>query len=141
MTLKLLRSLAALPVSRFVPPLVLSLALPACPKDEPPPPLPAPATVVAPPPAPAMTIEPEPTATTSASTTPSSGPRVAAPSMKRCCDALAQNSKSAPPPNSTFLLQAAQACSAAVAAGSAAPAVLGAVRAALGSAPMPLGCQ
>jgi hypothetical protein len=61
--------------------------------------------------------------------------------MKKCCDALAQNSKSAPPPNSTFLLQASQACNAAVAAGSAAPAVLGAVRAALGSAPLPAGCQ
>jgi hypothetical protein len=120
--------------------LVPLLALSACPKDEPPPPLPTPPTAAAaPPPAPVPTLEPEPTP--SASTTPPKGSGVAGPSMKKCCDALAQNSKSAPAPNSVFLLQASQACSAAVAAGSAAPAVLGAVRAALGSAPLPAGCQ
>jgi hypothetical protein len=127
-------------VTRFLI-LVPALALTACPKDEPPPPLPAPPpAAAAPAPAPIPTIEPEPAPSASTSATPK-GTGHAGPSMKKCCEALAQNSKSAPPPNSVFLLQASQACSAAVAAGSAAPAVLGAVRAALGSAPLPGGCQ
>jgi hypothetical protein len=66
---------------------------------------------------------------------------VAGPSLKRCCDALAQNSKSAPPPNNTLMLQASQACNVAVAAGAASPQVMAAVRAAMGGAALPPGCQ
>src|SRR5688572_19086845 len=80
------------------------LSLSGCPKDEPPPPLPAaPATTTPPPPAPIPTFDPEPTPSASTSATPGQGKPV--PSLKRCCDALAQNSKSAPPPNNTLMLQ------------------------------------
>jgi hypothetical protein len=120
--------------------LVTLLSLTGCPKDEPPPPLPAPPATTAPPaPAPIPTPDPEPTASAVPSATQGKG--VPGPSLKRCCDALAQNSKSAPPPNNTLMLQASQACSAAVAAGTAAPGVMGVVRGIMGGAPLPAGCQ
>jgi hypothetical protein len=118
-----------------------ALSLSACRKDEPPPPLPAAPPAAPPAPAPAPTLEPEPPPSTSASAEPSNKGARPGSSLKRCCDALAQNSKSAPPPNNTLMLQASQVCNAAVAAGSAAPAVLAAVRGALGAAPLPSGCQ
>ncbi len=112
-----------------------------CKKDEPPPPLPAapPAasTVAAPP---TLELAPEPTPVESAEPK-KTGTGVAGPSLKKCCDALAQNAKSAPPPNDTLMLQASQACNIAVAAGQGTPAVMAAVRAAMGGAQLPAGCQ
>ena len=51
--------------------------------------------------------------------------------LMACCNALAQNAKSAPPTQAPFMLQAAAACKSAAAAGN-----LGAVSAALRSAGM-----
>lgn len=136
--MKPLRSVVAIIASGFLLPLVVSSY--GCKKDEPPPPLPAaPAaasTTAAPP-----TLELAPEPIPSASAEEPKRPGVAGPSLKRCCDALAQNSKSAPPPNNTLMLQASQACNVAVAAGAASPQVMAAVRAAMGGAALPPGCQ
>lgn len=123
--------------------LVPALMSAGCKKDEPPPPLPsappAASTVAAAP----QTLElaPEPVPSDSAEVKKPTGTGVAGPGLKKCCDALAQNSKSAPPPNNTLMLQASQACNVAVAAGAASPAVMAAVRAAMGGAALPAGCQ
>ena len=140
MSMKPLRSVVAIIASGFLLPLLTSSY--GCKKDEPPPPLPAaPAaasTTAAPP---TLELAPEPVPSASAEEPKKTGTGVAGPSLKRCCDALAQNSKSAPPPNNTLMLNAAQACNIAVAAGQGAPAVLNAVRAAMGGGALPAGCQ
>jgi hypothetical protein len=61
--------------------------------------------------------------------------------MKACCAALAQNAKSAPPPNNQYMEAAALACNAAVGAGQSQAAISAAVRAALQGAGMPPGCK
>jgi hypothetical protein len=135
--MKPLRSVVAILASGFL----LASAY-GCKKDEPPPPLPAaPAaasTTAAPP---TLELAPEPVPSASAEPPKKTGQGVPGASLKKCCDALAQNSKSAPPPNNTLMLNAAQACNIAVAAGQGAPAVLNAVRAAIGGGPLPAGCQ
>jgi hypothetical protein len=140
MSMKPLRSVVAIIASGFLLPLLASSY--GCKKDEPPPPLPsAPAaasTTAAPP---TLELAPEPVPSASAEAPKKTGTGVAGSSLKKCCDALAQNSKSAPPPNNTLMLNAAQACNIAVAAGQGAPAVLNAVRAAIGGGPLPAGCQ
>lgn len=141
MGMKPLRTVVAITASGFLLPLLITAS--GCKKDEPPPPLPA-APPAASTPSTATTLElaPEPAPVDSA---PDAGKKpgggVAGPSLKKCCDALAQNSKSAPPPNNTLMLQASQACNIAVAAGQGAPAVMNAVRAAMGGAALPAGCQ
>jgi len=138
--MKPLRSVVAIIACGFLVPALISSA--GCKKDEPPPPLPsAPPAASTPAAAPeTLQLAPEPVPSESASAKPH-GTGVAGPSLKRCCDALAQNSKSAPPPNNTLMLQASQACNVAVAAGAASPAVMAAVRAAMGGAALPPGCQ
>ena len=124
----------------LVPALVSSTG---CKKDEPPPPLPsAPPAASTPAAAPeTLQLAPEPVPSDSAEVKKPTGTGVPGASLKKCCDALAQNAKGAPPPNDTLMLQASQACNVAVAAGAASPAVLAAVRAAMGGAALPPGCQ
>jgi hypothetical protein len=137
--MKPLRSVVAIIASGFLLPLVVSSY--GCKKDEPPPPLPAaPAAASTTAPTPTLELAPEPIPSASAEE-PKKGGGVAGPSLKRCCDALAQNSKNAPAPNNTLMLQASQACNVAVAAGAASPQVMAAVRAAMGGAALPPGCQ
>jgi hypothetical protein len=139
--MKPLRSVIALiACGFFVPALITSTG---CKKDEPPPPLPsAPPAVSTPAAAPeTLTLAPEPVPSDSAEVKKPTGTGGPATSLKKCCDALAQNSKSAPPPNNTLMLQASQACNVAVAAGAASPQVMAAVRAAMGGAALPPGCQ
>lgn len=141
MAMKPLRSVIAIIACGFLVPALVSAT--GCKKDEPPPPLPAAPPAASTPAAAATTLElaPEPVPSDSAEVKKPTGTGVAGPSLKRCCDALAQNSKSAPPPNNTLMLQASQACNVAVAAGAATPAVMAAVRAAMGGAQLPPGCQ
>lgn len=140
MAMKPFRSVAAIIASGFVLPVVLASS--ACKKDEPPPPLPAAPPAASTPAAPqTLELAPEPVPTASAEEPKKTGTGVAGPSLKKCCDALIQNSKSAPPPNNTLMLNAGQACNIAVAAGQGAPAVMSAVRAAMGGAALPAGCQ
>jgi hypothetical protein len=139
--MKPLRSVIAITACGFLVPALLSAT--GCKKDEPPPPLPTAPPAASTPAAVATTLElaPEPVPSESAEPKKPTGTGVAGPSLKRCCDALAQNSKSAPPPNNTLMLQASQACNVAVAAGAASPQVMAAVRAAMGGAALPPGCQ
>lgn len=141
MAMKPLRSVIAIIACGFLVPALLSAT--GCKKDEPPPPLPSAPPTASTPAAVATTLElaPEPVPSDSAAPKKPTGTGVAGPSLKKCCDALAQNSKSAPPPNNTLMLQASQACNVAVAAGAASPQVMAAVRAAMGGAALPPGCQ
>lgn len=102
--------LAPLLVCLLVP--VLGATATGCKKDEPPPPLPSATTPPAPTPPPTpveLVPEPEPMPSASASATaPKTGGTGS--SLKKCCAALRQNAASAPEPNKTYMLSAAQAC-------------------------------
>src|SRR6478609_6312319 len=127
MAMKPLRSVIAILACGFLVPALLTST--GCRKDEPPPPLPAAPPTASTPAAAPQTLElaPEPVPTESASAKPVGGGTGApAAGLKKCCAALAQNAKGAPPPNDTLMLQASQACNVAVAAGAASPAVLAA---------------
>jgi hypothetical protein len=141
MAMKPLRSVVAIIACGFLVPALVTSA--GCKKDEPPPPLPSAPPAASTPAAAPQTLElaPEPVPSESAEPKKPTGTGGPAISLKKCCDALAQNSKSAPPPNDTLMLQASQACNVAVAAGAASPQVLAAVRAAMGGASLPPGCQ
>ena len=141
MLMKPLRSVVAMIACGFVLPALMTST--GCKKDEPPPPLPSapPAATTAAPAPETLQLAPEPVPSDSAEPKKPTGGGVAGPSLKKCCDALAQNAKSAPPPNNTIMLQASQACNVAVAAGAASPAVMAAVRTAMGGAALPPGCQ
>lgn len=139
--MKPLRSVVAMIACGFLVPALISAT--GCKKDEPPPPLPsAPPAASTPAAAPeTLQLAPEPVPSDSAEVKKPTSGEVAGPSLKKCCDALAQNAKGAPPPNNTLMLQASQACNVAVAAGAASPQVMAAVRAAMGGAQLPPGCQ
>jgi hypothetical protein len=141
MAMKPLRSVVAIIACGFLVPALITAT--GCKKDEPPPPLPAAPPAASTPAVPTQTLElaPEPVPSESASAKPVTGTGAPAAGLKKCCAALAQNAKGAPPPNDTLMLQASQACNVAVAAGAASPAVLAAVRAAMGGAALPAGCQ
>ena|SRR5829696_5909966 len=133
------RTVAAIIASGFLLPLVISSY--GCKKDEPPPPLPSAPPAASTPAAPqTLELAPEPVPSDSAEVKKPVGGGSGS-SLGKCCAALIQNSKSAPPPNNTMMLQAGQACQAMVAAGSAAPQILNAVRAAMGGGALPAGCQ
>lgn len=126
----------SIPALRLASWLILALgALGAqgCKKDEPPPPLPSasPATTPPPPSAPIELVPEEPLAAPSASASAAPVKKGgASPSLAKCCSALTQNAASAPEPNKTYMLQAAQICQAAVATG--APNVLTRISSLLG---------
>ena len=113
-----------------------------CKKDEPPPPLPSPTTPsAAPTPQAPLELVPEDAGVEDAA--PDAGKKVTGggSSMKACCNALAQNAKSAPPPNDQYMNAAALACNAAVGAGQSQAAITAAIQAALRGAGMPPGCK
>ena len=140
MSMKPLRSVVTLIACGFLVPALISSA--GCKKDEPPPPLPSAAPVASTPAAAPQTLElaPEPVPSDSADAKKPPGTGAPATSLKKCCAALAQNAKGAGP-NEALFTQASQACNIAVAAGAASPAVMAAVRAALGGAALPPGCN
>lgn len=133
---------------RMAIPVLLGLAIPAaslmvpgCKKDEPPPPLPS----AAPEPTEQATLALEPEdagvdADADAAKKPT-GPYKPASSLKACCAALQQNSKSAPPPQNAYMSQAAAVCYSMVASGQGSGTALGAIRGALKGAGMPSSCQ
>jgi hypothetical protein len=140
MGMKPLRSVVAIIASGFLLPLLGSSY--GCKKDEPPPPLPsAPAAASTPAATQTLELAPEPVPSDSAEVKKPTGTGAPSSGLLKCCQALIQNSKSAPPPNNTIMLNAGQACTVAVNAGQAAPAVLNVVRAALGGSALPAGCQ
>jgi hypothetical protein len=114
-----------------------------CKKDEPPPPLPAPASATAPTQTAPIELVPEelPVPSAAPSAEPPKTGGGSASSLKKCCGALSQNAANAPEPNKTYMLQAAAVCNAAVGAGQASPAALGAITAALRGAGMPTACK
>jgi len=115
-----------------------------CKKDEPPPPLPSAAPAPTPTPTEQLTLVPEDAgAPVDAGDDADAGkkPGGGGQSMAKCCSALASNAALAPSPNKEYMIAAAQACSAAVGAGQAAPAVLAAVQGALRGAGMPAACK
>jgi hypothetical protein len=61
--------------------------------------------------------------------------------LQKCCSALAQNAKNAPPPTDSYMNAAAGICVGAVATGKAKFSVIGAMKAALKGAGMPAECQ
>jgi hypothetical protein len=110
-----------------------------CQKDEAPPPLPSPpptasAQVVA------LDIAPEEEPEEEKPKTGGVG-KPAEDGLQKCCNALAQNAKSAPAPTDGYLNGAAALCQGAVATGKAKFSVIGAIRAALKGAGMPTECQ
>lgn len=121
---------------------IAGLLLPGCPnKDEPPPPLPA--ATAEPTPSTSLQLEAEDAgvdADADAGKKAQGGP---APSsgLKTCCAALAQNAKSAPPPNNVYMSQAAAVCYSMVAQGQGSGTILGAIRGALKGAQMPSSCK
>ena len=140
MRMKPLRSVVALIACGFLLPALMSSA--GCKKDEPPPPLPSAAPAASTVAAAPQTLElaPEPVPSDSAEAKKPTGTGAPATSLKKCCAALAQNAKGAGA-NEALFTQASQACNIAVAAGAASPAVMAAVRAALGGAALPPGCN
>lgn len=114
-----------------------------CKKDEPPPPLPAAASTPTPAETAPIELVPEelPVPSASASAAPPKTGGGTASSLKKCCGALTQNAANAPEPNKTYMLQAAAVCNAAVGAGQASPAAVGAISAALRGAGMPTACK
>jgi hypothetical protein len=143
MSMKPLRSVVAIIACGFLLPALVSSA--GCKKDEPPPPLPSAAPAASTVAAAPQTLElaPEPAPSESADVKKPTGTGGPATSLKKCCAALAQNATLAPPGSTQALalVQASQACNIAVGAGAASPAVLAAVRGALGGAALPAGCQ
>jgi hypothetical protein len=114
-----------------------------CKKDEPPPPLPSAAPAPTPTPTEQLTLVPEDAGAPVDAGEADAGkkPGGGGQSMSKCCAALASNAALAPSPNKEYMIAAAQACSAAVGAGQAAPAVLAAVQGALRGAGMPAACK
>ncbi|MCB9576774.1 MAG: acyltransferase [Polyangiaceae bacterium] len=142
---------ASHPVTRsLLAPILLGLLLPVtvvsyagCKKEEPPPPLPSAAPVSTPSAPLELAIEDagdEGDADAEAGPK-KTGPYKPAPSLKACCNALAQNAANAPPPTNAYMLQAAAACNAAVAQGKSSGSVLAVVRGALKGAGMPAACH
>lgn len=142
--------------SRFartlIAPVALGLLLPLlalygcrCEKDPPPPPLPsstATATTSVPPVE--LTLEDagdDGDAADGDAADAKKGTAVPTASLKACCDALSGNAASAPPPTNIYLMQAAAACSAAVAQGKDKASVIGIVSGALKGAGMPAACK
>jgi hypothetical protein len=111
-------------------------------EEEPPPPLPsaAPASTPAPP----LELTPEDAGKGDAdadAAKPKTGTGKPGASLSACCSALMQNSKSAPPPQNMYMMQAAGVCQALVAQGKEKASIVGAVSGALKGAGMPAACR
>jgi hypothetical protein len=118
------------------------IAFPSCKKDEPPPPLPSASAAAVETPAPVLTLAQEDAGDVGDAATDAKklGKGVPATSFKKCCVALRQNAKSAPPPTNMYMEAAAAACDGAVAAGQDKTGVVATVRAMLKGAAMPADC-
>jgi hypothetical protein len=117
------------------------IAFPSCKKDEAPPPLPSASAAAVETPAPVLTLAQEDAGELDAAPDVKKvGVGAPATSLKKCCQALSQNAKSAPPPTNMYMEAAAAACNGAVAAGSDRGSIVGQVRAALKGAQMPADC-
>lgn len=136
--------------TQLLTPVLFGLLLPVavasyagCKKKEPPPPLPSAQPAPAPPaplqlaPEDAGVDAPQEAAVKKKVT----GHYVPHSSLSACCAALAQNAKSAPPPTNAYMLQAAAACNAAVAAGKQKNSIMAMIQGALRGAGMPASCR
>lgn len=143
---------AARSVTRtWIAPLCLGLTLPlsmvlyaGCRKDEPPPPLPSAAPATTPSAPVELAVEdsgPDVEDASDADADAKKGTGVPASSMKACCNALAQNAASAPPPTNMYMQAAAQACTAAVAQSKDKSTISGIVSGMLKGAAMPAACR
>jgi len=136
------RSLFAILIG-FGAPLLMAGGCDKCKKDEGPPPLPV---TSAPPSVPetSLAVEDAGEDGDGADGDGSDGRKIVgkpAASMKKCCDALAQNAANAPPPTNIYMQQAAAACSAAVAQGKEGASILSVISGALKGAQMPAACK
>lgn len=126
----------------FAAPLVGAAGCDSCRKSTPPPPLPAPEATASQQP---LQLPSEDAAVDAPAEAEASAPKhgAVAPqaNLKACCAALRQNSHSVTPPSSLYMLQAAAACDAAVAAGKSKGSILSIVQAALKTAKMPAACR
>ena len=123
--------------------LVMAGGCDKCKKDEPPPPIPVQTAQPSVPEA-SLTIEDAADNSDAADGDGSDGKKIIGKpgaSMKKCCDALAQNAASAPPPTNIYLQQAAAACSAAVAQGKEGASIVSIVSGMLKGAQMPGACK
>lgn len=135
----------------WLAPLCLGLTIPlslvfygGCKKDEPPPPLPSAAPATTPSAPVELAVEDSGPDVEDASDADADAKKVtgpAGPSMKACCNALAQNAASAPPPTNMYMQAAAAACSAAVAQSKDKATISGIVAGALKGAQMPAACR
>jgi hypothetical protein len=117
------------------------IAFPSCKKDEAPPPLPSASAAVVEAPAPTFTLVEEDSGVADAAPDAKKlGKGGPATSFKKCCVALRQNAKSAPPPTNTYMEAAAAACDGAVAAGQDKSGIVATMRAMLKGAQMPADC-
>ena len=121
--------------------IVTAQAVSGCKKEEPPPPLPTAAPVATAPPAP-LQLKPEDAGMPkpAESAKPTGTGHGTAGGLSACCAALQQNAASAPAPTNGYMLQAAAACKAAVAAGNTAG-IAAMIRGLLQGAGMPSSCK
>lgn len=97
---------------------VASVSFASCKKDEPPPPLPSAAPEPAP--SPPLALEIEDAGAPPEDVAPDVKKKYtggSSASMKKCCQAVAQNAENAPEPTKTYMKQMAAACFAAAGAG------------------------
>jgi hypothetical protein len=134
--------------TKLLTPIALGLLLPTlvtahgCKKDEPPPPLPsaAPEPAATAPPLELVAEDAGPEDTGTDAPKPKGTGRSAG-SIKACCQALQQNSASAPEPNATYMKQAAATCFAMAGTGAGQASILSAISGALRGAGMPSVCR
>jgi hypothetical protein len=114
-----------------------------CKKDEPPPPLPSAAPATTPSAPVELVVEDagEDVEDASDASDAKKGVGVPTSSMKACCNALAQNAASAPPPTNMYMQAAAAACSTAVAQSKDKSTISGIVSGMLKGAQMPAACR
>jgi hypothetical protein len=135
----LTKLLAPIAIGLLIPTLVTAYS--GCKKEEPPPPLPS----AAPEPAntaPPLELAPEPPPVDAGVDAPKpKGTGKPAGSLKACCQALQQNSASAPEPNATYMKQAAATCFSMAGTGAGQATILTAIAGALRGAGMPAACR
>jgi len=137
----LTKLLAPIAIGLLIPTLVTAYG--GCKKDEPPPPLPsaAPEPATTAPPLELVAEDSGPVDTGTDAPKPKGTGRPAG-SLKACCQALQQNSASAPEPNATYMKQAAATCFSMIGTpGASQGNILGVVSGMLKGAGMPAACR
>jgi hypothetical protein len=135
----------------WIAPLALGLTIPltaalyaGCKKEEPPPPLPSAAPATTPSAPVELVVEDAGPDVEDAADADADAKKVTGQpgaSMKACCNALAQNAASAPPPTNMYMQAAAQACTTAVAQSKDKSTISGIVAGMLKGAQMPAACR